>query len=578
MAWFHGLHFNNLRGDLFGGITAAVVALPLALAFGVSSGAGAIAGLYGAIFVGLFAALFGGTSAQVSGPTGPMTVVMATVYTQLIAADPQAGPAMAFTVVMLSGLFQILFGLMRLGRYVTLVPFPVISGFMTGIGLIIILLQLGPLLGFAAGADVLLAFKALPTQLATLDPASLSLGVMALVILFFWPSTLALWLPAPLAALILGTLMALWGFADSDLAVIGAIPTGMPGWHLPSFSAEHLQLMLTSALMLAALGAIDSLLTSLVADNMLKTQHRSNRELIGQGLGNLVSGLFGGLPGAGATMRTVVNVRAGGRTPLSGAVHALLLLAVVLGAGPLAEKIPLAVLAGILIKVGLDIIDWNFLRRAYLAPPFVLFLMVLVLLLTVFVDLIVAVGTGVFLANLYTVKRLSDLQLGELRLVQADDAGLDQIERRMLQHCGDRLAIYRINGPISFGAAKGIHARLRSDQGHEALVLDLHGVSYIDVSTALTLEEIILEIKAGQRLIYLVGMKPDVEQVLKRMRVLQHLRTDQVCEDREQALGRACRVLAVDVAVGGDPASDSDGMAIAAAETTAARFKERPPS
>ncbi|WP_421863967.1 SulP family inorganic anion transporter [Motiliproteus sp.] len=559
MALFHGLHFQNFRGDLFGGITAAVVALPLALAFGVSSGAGAIAGLYGAIFVGLFAALFGGTAAQVSGPTGPMTVVMATVYTQLIAADPESGAAMAFTVVMLSGLFQILFGMMRLGRYVTLVPFPVISGFMTGIGLIIILLQLGPLLGFAAGADVMQALSRLPQQLGSLNPAALSLGLLSLVVLFFWPTRLALWLPAPLAALVLGTLIALWGFGDAGVAVIGAIPSGIPDWHLPSFSGEHIQLMLTSALMLAALGSIDSLLTSLVADSLLKTQHRSDRELIGQGLGNLAAGFFGGLPGAGATMRTVVNIRAGGRTPLAGALHALLLLAVVLGGGSLAEAIPLAVLAGILIKVGLDIIDWNFLRRAYLAPPFVLFLMLLVLLLTVFVDLIVAVGVGVFLANMYTVKRLSDLQLGELKLINGNDTKLSQAERSMLHRCGDRLAVYRINGPISFGAAKGIHARLRSDEGHEALLLDLHGVSYIDVSTALTLEEIILEIKAGQRQIYLVGMKPNVEQVLTRMKVLQHLRTDQVCDNREQALNRACRVLGVSDgaidAVGLNPAS-----------------------
>lgn len=545
MALLHGLHLNNLRGDLFGGITAAVVALPLALAFGVSSGAGAIAGLYGAIFVGLFAALFGGTPAQVSGPTGPMTVVMASVYTQLVALDPQAGPAMAFTVVMLCGLFQIAFGLMRLGRYATLVPFPVISGFMTGIGVIIIVLQLGPLLGFNAGADVSAALLALPEQLAGLNGAALSLGVIALVILFCWPARLGAWMPSPLAALIIGTLLASWVYQDADLALIGAIPTGLPSWQLPSFDVEHLSLMVSSALMLAALGAIDSLLTSLVADNLLKIQHRSNRELIGQGLGNMVAGLFGGLPGAGATMRTVVNIRAGGRTPLSGALHALLLLAVVLGAGGLAQSIPLAVLAGILIKVGLDIIDWNFLRRAYLAPPFVLFLMLLVLALTVFVDLIVAVGIGVFLANMYTVKRLSDLQLGELKAMNGDDAELTPYEREMMKLAGERLALYRISGPISFGAAKGIHAKLRSGSEHDVLLLDLSGVSYIDVSTALTLEEIILETHARQHQIYLVGMKPNVNQVLGRLQILQHLKPEQLCSDRERALVKACESLAI---------------------------------
>ncbi|MEH6471686.1 MAG: SulP family inorganic anion transporter [Halopseudomonas sp.] len=548
MALISGLHFNNLRGDIYGGVTAGVVALPLALAFGVSSGAGAIAGLYGAIFVGFFAALFGGTSAQVSGPTGPMTVVMAAVFTEFVAMDPLTGPAMAFTVVMLSGLFQVGFGLLRLGRYITMVPFPVISGFMTGIGVIIIILQLGPLLGHPAESGVLASLSALPEQLNRLNSTALIMGALALSIVLLWPARLAQWLPAPLLALIVCTVLAATFFSNSDLAVIGEIPSGLPDWQLPVFDIVSLGAMLSAAIMLAALGAIDSLLTSLVADNMLKTQHNSDRELIGQGIGNLVSGLFGGLPGAGATMRTVVNIRAGGRTPISGALHALVLLAVVLGAGPLAESIPLAVLAGILIKVGLDIIDWNFLRRAHLAPPFVLMLMLVVLGLTIFVDLIVAVGIGVFLANMYTVKRLSDLQLAEVHPILDDDAGLNEAERRMLLLTGGRLLLYRINGPISFGAAKGIHAKLRDSRPHDALILDLSDVPYIDVSTALTMEELILESRDNNRDLYLVGMSPVVDGVLRRMKILRHLRDDHVSGSREQAIGCACLKLGVDPA------------------------------
>jgi SulP family sulfate permease len=543
MALISGLHFNNLRGDLFGGVTAGIVALPLALAFGVSSGAGAIAGIYGAIFVGFFAALFGGTSAQVSGPTGPMTVVMAAVFTQFVALDPHSGPAMAFTVVVLSGLFQISFGLLRLGRYITLVPFPVISGFMTGIGVIIICLQLGPLLGHSAAAGVVAALEALPLQLSQPSFGALLLGVIALSIVLFWPARLNRWIPAPLLALVLCTLFASTLLSGSNVAVIGEIPSGFPEWRLPQFNLEQLSAMLTAAIMLAALGAIDSLLTSLVADNMLKTQHDSDRELIGQGIGNMMSGLFGGLPGAGATMRTVVNIRAGGRTPISGGLHALVLLAVVLGAGPLAENIPLAVLAGILIKVGLDIIDWGFLRRAHLAPPFVLMLMLLVLLLTVFVDLIVAVGVGMFLANMYTVKRLSDLQLAEVNAIADDDAGLNAAEREMLHITGDRLLLYRLNGPISFGAAKGIHSKLRDSRPHDALLLDMSGVPYIDVSTALTIEEILLESRDNHRDVYLVGVTPLVESVLRRMRILRHINEQQVCANREQAMERACQRL-----------------------------------
>ncbi|MGB1092930.1 MAG: SulP family inorganic anion transporter, partial [Oceanobacter sp.] len=368
MAGITGLHFGNLKGDLFGGVTAAVVALPLALAFGVSSGAGAIAGVYGAILTGFFAALFGGTPSQVSGPTGPMTVVMAGVFTQFVAIDPETGPALAFTVVMLSGLFQIGFGVIRLGQYIAMVPFPVISGFMSGIGVIIISLQLAPLLGHAAQSSVVNSLVSLPENLASLNSTALMLGVLTLVIVMRCPARLARWIPSHLLALLIVTPLSLVLFSSADLAVIGAIPTGLPELRLPTMSAELASQMVLSALMLAALGSIDSLLTSLVADNMTRSHHDSDRELIGQGIGNTVAGLFGGLPGAGATMRTVVNIRAGGSTPISGATHAVVLLVMVLGASPLAEEIPHAVLAGILIKVGIDIIDWDFLRRLPRAP------------------------------------------------------------------------------------------------------------------------------------------------------------------------------------------------------------------
>lgn len=362
MHLIHGLHFDNIRGDIYGGLTAAVVALPLALAFGVASGAGPIAGLYGAIFVGLFAALFGGTPAQVSGPTGPMTVVMAGVVTQFGHA-----PAMAFTVVMLAGLLQILFGVLKLGRYINLMPFPVISGFMSGIGVIIIILQLGPLVGHASpGGGILIALADVPRAYASPVVAAAAVGALALFIVFVWPSRLGRIVPSPLVALVIGTLVAV--FVLPGAPVLGEIPTGLPRPILPLFDLASVPLMLRAALILAVLGTIDSLLTSLVADNVTQTHHDSDRELIGQGIGNAVAGLFGAIPGAGATMRTVVNVRAGGRTPISGALHALVLLAMVLGLGGFAERIPHAVLAGILIKVGLDIIDWGYLQRIRRAP------------------------------------------------------------------------------------------------------------------------------------------------------------------------------------------------------------------
>ncbi len=429
MQLVNGLHLKNIRGDFFGGITAAVVALPLALAFGVSSGAGAIAGLYGAIFVGFFAALFGGTPAQISGPTGPMTVVIATVFSALTANNPENGLAMAFTVIMLGGIFQIIFGLMRLGQYITLMPYTVISGFMSGIGVIIVFLEIAPFLGHPVSANVVESVIKIPYFLSNANPAAAGLGILTLAIVFGTPPKVTRLIPSPLIALIIGTLVAVFAFPDSGLRLIGDIPSGLPTLHLPTFNVAQSRNIIGYGLMLAVLGAIDSLLTSLVADNITRTSHDSDRELIGQGIGNLLSGLFGGLPGAGATMRTVINVKTGGKTPISGMIHALVLLVIVLKAGELTENIPHAVLAGILIKVGIDIIDWSFLRRAHQISLKATGLMYIVLFLTVFVDLITAVAVGVFFANLLTVKSLSDIQSDKVKAIThpEDDHALTSI-------------------------------------------------------------------------------------------------------------------------------------------------------
>ncbi len=439
MKLIHGLHFNNLRGDLYGGLTAGVVALPLALAMGVSSGAGPIAGIYGAVFVGLFAALFGGTPAQVSGPTGPMTVVMAAVFTQYAALypdDPARGAALAFTVVILGGLFQVGFGLLKLGKYISLIPHPVISGFMSGIGVIIILLQLPPLLGYPALPGPMQSLQVMPEMLSQPVYPAMTLAVFALAIVYLMPARINRILPAPLVALILGTLGFYWLQGEEILSrvvdgktlysmggvqVLGDIPSGIPMPIWPQFDVALLVGMVKSALMLAALGSIDSLLTSLVADNITRTHHDPDRELVGQGIGNTIAGVFGGLPGAGATMRTVVNVRAGGLTPLSGALHALVLLAIVLGAGVIAKYIPQALLAGILVKVGTDIIDWDYLKRLKTAPKAGILIMLTVFSITVFVDLITAVAIGMIMASFLFMQRMVDLQLRSITAVTDPD-------------------------------------------------------------------------------------------------------------------------------------------------------------
>ena len=543
MQWSYGFHLNNIKGDFFGGVTAAIVALPLALAFGVSSGAGPVAGMYGAIFVGLFAALFGGTPSQVSGPTAPMTVVMAGIFTHFVALDPISGPTMAFTVVMLGGAFQVLFGVFRLGQFITLMPFPVISGFMTGIGTIIILLQLAPLLGAPSVAHVLDVVAHLPAIIQSTNPDALLLGVVTLAIVFFCPKLIVKYIPSALLAMLVGTFLS---FQFSGVDVIGEIPTGLPSVHWPEFNLGLVKEMVISALMLAMLGSIDSLLTSLVADNMTRIQHQSDRELIGQGIGNMVAGFFGGLPGAGATMRTVVNIRAGGKTPLSGMVHAIILLIVVLGAGSFASHIPLAVLAGILIKVGIDIIDWRFLKRVHNAPLFVFFLMVSVWLLTVFVDLITAVAVGVFLANIYTVRRLTETQLESVRIVQDDKKDhyfLNEHESEILTAAAGRILLYQLNGPLSYAAAKGISNKLMACTSHETLLLDFSNVPHIDVSTAMALEEVILDSHLAEQNVFIVGARPAVEKILHAMRVATLIPDQYHFLDREAALEAASALL-----------------------------------
>lgn len=563
MLLFHGIHVDNLRGDIHGGLTAAVVALPLALAMGVASGAGPVAGIYGAIFVGLFAALFGGTPAQVSGPTGPMTVVMSAVfvqYTSMFPDRPEYGAALAFTVVIWGGLFQILFGVMKLGRFINQMPHSVISGFMTGIGVIIILLQLGPLFGSISQGGPLAAAMAVPEYLARLVPEDLVLGLLALIVVYLLPARINRIVPAPLFVLIAGTLL-LYLWQDNGIvtvvedgvevyrlggaAVLGDIPTGLPAPQWPALELGLLTDMLKSALMLAALGAIDSLLTSLVADNITRSYHDSNRELIGQGIGNAVAGLFGGLPGAGATMRTVVNVRAGGRTPLSGALHALILLAVVLGAGSVARYIPHAILAGILIKVGTDIIDWDYLRRVRYLPRTSLIVMLTVLFTTVFVDLISAVAIGMIMSSFIFLQRMTTLQLESITAVTdpGEESPLSPQEKEILQQAAGRILLFHISGPMSFGAAKGMARRMAAFQAFDVLVLDLSDVPQMDYTSVHALDDMVNGTLARGAEVFLVGCRSSLRTMLQRHRVIDKLNQDYLQDDRRAALTHALHLV-----------------------------------
>mgnify|MGYP001822312214 CR=1 FL=1 len=522
---------SNIRGDVFGGLTTGVVALPLALAFGEASGAGPIAGLWGAIIVGFFASLFGGTGANVSGPTGPMVVVFAGVFASL-----SGNPGLVFGAVVLAGVLQILFGVFRLGQYIRLVPYPVISGFMSGIGCIIIALQVARLFGHEPeGGGTIPALSAIPAAVMDPNVAALVIGLVTLGVIFFWPKKIGKWLPSPLAALIIGTLLSL---VLKGAPVLGDIPTGFPSFIMPEFTASTFLLVAEAAFILAVLGAIDSLLTSLVADNMTRTRHDSDKELVGQGIGNSIAGLFGAIPGAGATMRTVVNIRTGGQTKIAGILHALVLLAVVISLSPLASKIPHAVLAGILIKVGWDIIDVNYLKRAHMGPRWDLALMVLVLGLTVFVDLITAVAAGVILAALAFVKQLADQQLEQFR---SGETSMSPEEQALLDKADGHVLLFDFGGPLSFGASTDLALRVRerAQEKGEAIVLDFSRVPFLDVSAARAVETIICDARVAERTIYITGMSDEVAGVLSGLDADHCLPADTHYSSRLEALRAA---------------------------------------
>ncbi|MFN6133688.1 MAG: SulP family inorganic anion transporter [Synechococcaceae cyanobacterium] len=535
---------TNIKGDLFGGVTAAIVALPLALAFGVASGAGASAGLWGAVLVGLFAALFGGTPSLISEPTGPMTVVFTAVIASLTARNPENGLAMAFTVVILAGLLQIVFGFLRLGRYITQMPYTVISGFMSGIGIILVVLQIGPFLGQAIPkGGVMGTLNALPQLVANARPSEVILALITLAILWCTPAAVKKIAPPQLIALVVGTLLSLTLLTggSEEIRRIGELASGFPQLRVPYFELDDLRIMLVDAAVLGMLGCIDALLTAVIADSITRTEHDSNKELIGQGLGNLVSGLFGGLPGAGATMGTVVNIQAGGRSALSGISRAVILMLVILAFKDLASQIPQAVLAGIALKVGVDIVDWGFLKRAHLISIKGALIMYLVIALTVLVDLIAAVGIGVFIANILTIDKMSSLQAKSVKSISTGDGDLmlPENEKALLDEGKGKVLLFQLNGAMIFGVAKAIGREHNAISDCQAVVFDLTEVSHLGVTAALAVENAVEEAIERGRQVFVVGAAGTTQRRLEKLGLYKKLPPERTNLSRSDALEKA---------------------------------------
>ena len=535
---------ETLKGDIFGGLTATVVGLPVALAFGVASGLGAIAGIYGAIAVGFFAAVFGGTKSQISGPTGPMAVAMAAVVT--LAGPDNLGEA--FGIVVLAGIIQILLGVLKIGRFVAYTPYSVISGFMSGIGVIIIILQILPFIGAegVSGGPVG-AIRAIPDAIQDINFGALAIAAATLAVGILWPEKLHRYFPSTLAALVTGTLLGVLWLTSAP--VIGEVPSGLPSLHIPQISGEFLVKAVQPALIIALLGSIDSLLTSLIADSMTRTRHNANKELVGQGIGNTIAGFIGGLPGSGATLGTVVNLRAGGQTPISGIIYAAILLALALGIGRYVENIPHAVLAGILIKVGWDIIDWRFITRIHRVQREHLIVMVITMGLTVFLDLVTAVAIGLIAAGMATARQFERLELDSVVSVPI----LDQVfftgykAAQSIDMFSARVGVIALSGSFTVSSSGRLITAISEDiREHEIMILDFTDTVFIDDSAALVVEQMIDVAITENTECILAGLGGVPETALRALNAIDKVPEEHIVDDLESAKVVALEMLGLE--------------------------------
>ena len=544
-----------LRGDVFGGLTAAVVALPLSLAFGEASGLGAIEGLYGAIVVGMLAALLGGSKTQISGPTAPLSVAMAVVYFDYVDEDLSK----ALAIVALAGLIQVLMGALRLGSYVAYTPYAVVSGFTSAVGVIIIVVQVLPFLGTSvAEGGALASLRAWPDAITDTDVSALTLGLVTLAVCIFWPERLKKFLPPSVAALIVGTLLGVLWLTDAP--IIGEVPSGLPDVKIPEFALGDLGGALPPAVTIALLGSINSLLTARVADSLTRQSHDPNRELMGVGAANVVVALVGGVPGAGATSCTVANVRAGGRSRVSGVLCATVLLALLLGLGRYVDSIPHAVLAGILIKIGFDIIDWRYLTRIHLVQKENLVVLILTLGLSVVSDLVVAVAVGLIAAAMTGARQIELLELDSvvstplldmtfLADPEADDDGGDEEFGLDFDLDSDdpfsaRCGLLSLRGSFTVASSNKLFNTFSTDIAeHELVIFDFSGTVRIDDSAALVVGQLVdVAIEEDIECI-VMGLRGLPGSSLRALGVLHRIPEDHFVEDLDEARVIARRLL-----------------------------------
>ena len=532
-------NLQTLRGDILGGITAAVVSLPVALAFGLAAGLSPAAGIYGAISVGFFAAVFGGTRGLISGPTGSMTVAMA-----VIVASHADNIAEAFTIVIMAGLIQMLFGLLRIGRYITYTPYSVISGFMTGVGVIIILVQTPPFLGAPIMAGGPMATLGnLSDMFNEFEAGALGIATATLAVAMLWPNRYEKYLPSTLVALVVGTVMGVLWFTDAP--TIGAVPTDLPSFHLPETDPGVLVRAIEPALVIALVGSVDTLLTALVGDSMTRTRSDPSRELLAQGIGNVITGFIRGLPGSGATPSTVANIQAGGATLVSGVLAVAILVVMMLTLGDYVGSIPNAVLAGILVKVALDTIDWRFVTRMHRVQREHLVVMLLTFGLTVFLDLVAAVAVGMIAAAVTSARQFERLEMDSVVSVPLLDRGFFGVkegEEEEVDHFSARVGLVALRGTFTVASSSKLIDTIGGDiRDHEVVILDFSDTVYMDDSAALVVEQLVETAITHDTPCIVMGLSGTPAHNIHALDVLKHVPADQIVgtwdEARETALG-----------------------------------------
>ena len=526
--------FSNIKGDLTGGLTAAIIALPMGLAFGLQSGMGAEAGLYTAIILAIVASVIAGTKTLISDPTGPMTIVAAGIYAAAMDTDG-GGMVVVICTFALAGIFQIAFGFIKVAQYVKYISYPVLSGFMGGIGIIIILFQWHSFFGEnlkdemikngeGPANGVIDIISHLPDPIMHHHWSSMILGLITILLIYLLP-LISKKIPAGLIALIIGTLVS-FGISELNLGeewtfkTIGGIPDTLPDFQigvLMDFDITKLTIIVVGALTLAGLGTIDTLLTSVVADNVTKTKHNGNRELMGQGLGNFLAALFGGIPGAGSTTGTVANINSNGKTNLSGIVKGLILLLVLLGLGKYLEAVPIPVLSALLITVGIGIIDFTGIKRLIKIRNSDTLVLALVILLTVFADLLVAVGVGMVLSSFFFMQKMGDIVEEQSKTSSLSDIGK---KLKIPASIKDRVYNYELDGPLFYGFSDQFKAQAEAIKDKDAVIINLSSVPYIDASGIYVLEEVISNFKDKGIEVVLVGVKDHIFKQFENLKVI----------------------------------------------------------